>query len=45
MIEADQLKRNTHKAFKIEFSSFEDYEKFLERQHLQFQLNDQTKTK
>lgn len=29
MIEADQLKRNTHKAFKIEFSSFEDYENFL----------------
>src|SRR5699024_8432774 len=30
MIEADQLKRNTNKAFKVEFSSLEDYEKFLE---------------
>src|SRR5690625_1725117 len=29
MIEADHLKRNTNKAFKVEFSSFDDYEKVL----------------
>jgi len=29
IIEADHLKRNTNKAFKVEFSSFDDYEKFL----------------
>lgn len=29
-IEATQLKQNTNKAFKIEFSSFKDYEKFVE---------------
>ena len=30
-IEANQLKRNTNKAFKIEFKTFEDYEKFMEK--------------
>lgn len=30
-IEANQLKRNTNKAFKIEFSSFEDYQTFLDK--------------
>jgi ABC-2 type transport system ATP-binding protein len=29
-IEAAQLKRNTNKAFKIEFASVEDYQKFME---------------
>lgn len=29
-IEAAQLKHNTNKAFKIEFASFEDYQKFME---------------
>ena len=29
-IEATQLKQNTNKAFKIEFSSFKDYQKFVE---------------
>lgn len=28
-IEASQLKKNSNKAFKIEFASFEDYQKFL----------------
>ena len=29
-IETNQLKQNTNKAFKIEFSSFEDYQKFID---------------
>lgn len=28
-IEANQLKRSTHKAFKIEFASYKDYQRFL----------------